>query len=288
MVYPIRTIGPEEFPGAIREIPDPPKVLYYRGTLSPAHYKKLVVVGSRAATAYGREVVDRLLRGLAGMPVSIVSGLAIGIDSLAHRTALAAGLHTISVPGSGLDDRVLHPPRHRTLAHQILDAGGALLSEFSPDFHATRWSFPQRNRIMAGMADAVLIVEAKRPSGTLITARLATEYNRELLAVPGSIFSETSAGPNFLIAQGAMPATCAEDLLEALRLPRAPTLLEPGGIRAALPPEEARLYELLAEPCERDELIRRLAMDIASANALIMRAELAGRITNLDGTYVRK
>lgn len=288
MAYPIRTINPEEFPGAIREIPDPPKVLTYRGTLPPTHYKKLVVVGSRGATAYGREATDRLLRGLAGAPVSIVSGLAIGIDSLAHRAALAVGLHTISVPGSGLDDRVLHPPRHRSLAHQILEAGGALLSEYAPDFHATKWSFPQRNCIMAGMADAVLIVEAKRPSGTLITARLATEYNRDVLAVPGSIFSETSAGPNFLIAQGAVPATCADDLLAALQLPREPSLLEPGGIRAALPPDEARLLELLAEPCARDELIRRLAVDTATANALIMRMELSGRIANLDGTYVRR
>lgn len=216
--FPLAELDANNFPGALREIPDAPKKLFLRGALPPKGHKFLAVVGSRAHSPYGEDAVAHIIQGLEGHPISIVSGLALGIDALAHEAALSHHLHTIAVPGSGLNGDVLYPARNRPLAKRILESGGALLSEFDPSFRATKWSFPQRNRIMAGMADAVLLIEATRKSGTLITARLATDYNRDVLAVPGSIFSETSEGPNFFIKLGATPVVCGEDVLEALGL----------------------------------------------------------------------
>jgi len=281
MAYPIRSIGPSEFPGALTEIPDPPKMLSVRGTLPPRGHKLLAVVGSRHPSAYGVRAVDHLIAGLRGLPLTIISGLAIGMDGLAHRAALAHGIHTLSVPGSGLADSVLYPRRHTDLAREILEHDGALLSEFAPTFRATRWSFIQRNRIMAGMANAVLIVEAQVKSGSLVTARLATDYNRDVLAVPGSIFSETSEGPHLLISLGATPITKADDIREALGLSAAPQDMPD------LSDTERHVLALLAEPLSRDILVERLRLPIDEANALIMLMELRGYISEKDGTYVR-
>jgi DNA processing protein len=153
MNYPVRKLSPKEFPTLLKEIPDPPEQLFVRGNL-PTKSKILSVVGARAYSSYGKDVCEMLIDGLRGHDVAIVSGLALGIDSIAHKSALSAGLFTLAVPGSGLNDEVLYPSTHKKLAHDILDAGGGLLSEFEPDFKATPWSFPQRNRIMAGLAHA--------------------------------------------------------------------------------------------------------------------------------------
>ena len=153
--------------------------------------KLLAVVGSRHYTNYGKQVVDYLIQGLRGYNIGIVSGLALGIDSLAHEAALTNGLYTLAIPGGGLSDQVIYPARHKPLARRILQKGGGLLSEFAPDFRATAWSFPQRNRLVCGIAHATLIIEASEKSGTLITARLTADYNRELLVVPGNIFLTT-------------------------------------------------------------------------------------------------
>ena len=204
-----------DIPHLLKEISDPPKQLYIRGILpSEDEYKFLTVIGSRKFSTYGKQVCEHLIRGLAGYPIVIVSGLALGIDSIAHQAALDNHLTTIAVPGSGLDDSVLYPASNRGLAQNILRAGGCLLSEFEPTFKATNWSFPQRNRVMAGIAHATLVIEAENTSGTRITARLATDYNREVFAVPGSIFSPASEGTNELIREGATPVTRAEDILD--------------------------------------------------------------------------
>lgn len=284
MAYPIRSIGPSEFPGALTEIPDPPRSLSVRGTLPPREHKILAVVGSRHPSTYGMQAVDHLIGGLRGLPLTIISGLAIGIDGLAHRAALAHGLNTLAIPGSGLDDSVLYPRRHADLAREILTHGGALLSEFAPGFRATRWSFIQRNRIMAGMSDAVLIIEAQIKSGSLVTARLATDYNRDVLAVPGSIFSKTSEGPHLLITLGATPITCADDIREALRLS---VVAKENADLADLSSTERQVLALLREPLTRDALIARLNFPADEANALIMLMELRGYISATNGTYVR-
>ncbi|MBX2866739.1 DNA-processing protein DprA [Candidatus Kaiserbacteria bacterium] len=217
MFFPIRTI---ECPPYLCEIPDPPEQLYVRGKLPPSDTTYLAVVGSRKYTEYGRRVVETLIQDLRGHNICIVSGLALGIDALAHEAALQNNLHTIAVPGSGLDDSVLYPKTNRRLAERILESGGALLSEFEPTFKATRWSFPRRNRIMAGLSHAVLIIEAEEKSGTLITARMAADYNRDVLVVPGDIFSKNSHGTHQFLKLGATPVTCADDILDALSFDR--------------------------------------------------------------------
>ena len=178
--------------------------------------KFLCVVGSRKYTDYGKEACQKLIAGLRGHNIVIVSGLALGIDGIAHRAALDAGLTTIAIPGSGLNPSVLYPSSNRQLAEKIIESGGALISEFEPMFKATTYSFPQRNRIMAGISHATLIIEAEIKSGTLITSRLATEYNRDVATVPGSIFSKTSEGPNMLLRLGATPVSSSAHILETL------------------------------------------------------------------------
>lgn len=271
--YTISTILEEEFPSALLEIPQIPKQLYVVGELpDPSEYYYLSVVGSRKYTNYGREAVERIIAGLAGYPICIISGLAMGIDGIAHRAALDAGLRTVAVPGSGLDERVIYPRTHTNLAREIVEKGGALLSEYEPDFRATTWSFPQRNRIMAGLTQGTLVIEAEEKSGTLITARLALEYNRNVFTVPGPIFSATSKGTNNLLRQGATPITCAKDLLEELGFVEQQFGESAGsdlGSRLDLTmytPEEQAILILLDEPREREEI---LAMsDVPSAEIL--------------------
>ena len=260
------------------EIPEPPKQLYIEGTLPPPNTVLLAVVGSRKYSSYGREACEELIAGLAGSPISIVSGLAIGMDTIAHKAALGAGLHTIAFPGSGLDRKVLHPRSNIHLAGQIVKSGGALVSEYEPTFPAAVYTFPRRNSIMAGLVKAVLVIEAGEKSGTRITARLATEYNREVLAVPGSIFSQQSEGTNSLIKLGATPITESNDILAALGLKT-----NESGQReldlVALSPLERKIVELLqVEPISRDELIRMLACAVSDANIALAALELKGVI----------
>lgn len=219
--YPIQKLDPRQFPPLLKEIPDPPKSLYSKGVipggiLTNSEMKYICIVGSRKCTNYGKDACREIIRGLRGYPVVIVSGLAFGIDSIAHEAALEYEISTIAVPGSGLNADALYPKHHFHLAEQILASGGALLSEYEPDLKAAPWCFPQRNRIMAGLCHATIIIEAELKSGTLITSKLATEYNREVFAVPGSIFSAQSDGPNSLIKQGAIPVSSAKDILDEL------------------------------------------------------------------------
>lgn len=226
--YPIKIIRRRNLPPMLQEIPQPPPQLYVRGEIdwlndgngARGDYdpKILCVVGSRRATSYGQMACEQLIAGLAGHNIVIVSGLALGIDSIAHRAALKTGLKTIAIPGSGLEWREIYPKVHYTLAQEILERGGALVSPFPPNFTAAKYSFPQRNRVMAGLSHAVLVVEAREKSGTLITARLATEYNRDVGIVPGSIFSENSDGPHLLMKLGGTPICKSADLLELLRI----------------------------------------------------------------------
>jgi DNA processing protein len=268
-------LSPAEFPTLLREIPQRPKQLYVRGTLPSTDLKWLAVVGSRACTSYGERALKYLISGLRGYPVAIISGLAYGVDALAHKAALDAGLPTIAVPGSGLDWDVLYPRAHVGLAREILASGGALLSEFDPAMKATDYSFPQRNRIMAGMCPATLVIEAKEKSGSLITAKLAAEFNRDLLVVPGSIFSAESRGTHQFLKLGATPITSVEDLLQALGLaPREKRTI----LRADVSDEERRVLDIIASPLPRDELLDALEIPISEANILLSMMEIKGLI----------
>ena len=270
-MFPMQKLSGEEFPPLLKEIPDPPNALYLRGQLPKPNMKLLAVVGSRKYTNYGKQVTESLIGGLRGYNICIISGLALGIDGIAHRAALDAGLQTLAVPGSGLNDEVLYPRSHRGLAHEILNAGGGLLSEYEPDFTATVWSFPKRNRIMAGIAHAVLVIEAGEKSGTLITSRLATDYNRDVFTVPGNIFSEGSKGPHMLIKLGATPITSSTDILLAFGIDEGRKIAP---LPSGLLPLEEKVLKLLTEPKTKDALIRELDIDASSANILLMQMEI--------------
>lgn len=286
-MLPIKKLTSKEIPSALREIPQPPKNLYFQGNLpDQKQHIFLAVVGSRKFSNYGREACEKLIAGLAGYPIVIVSGLAIGIDTIAHQSALRAGLLTIAFPGSGLDHRVLYPSINRQLATKILDSGGCLISESEPVERATIWSFPKRNRLMAGISQAILIIEATEKSGTLITARLALDYNRDVLAVPGSIFSPSSLGTNRLIKQGATPIITSEDILEALHF----------DLKAELPSDkqqelfidlsvpEKKIIDLLKiEPLPRDEIIRQSKLSTSEGNSILMILEIKGLIKESGG-----
>jgi DNA processing protein len=299
---------PHQFPAFLREIPTCPKKLYIQGVLPPENVKYLCVVGSRKYSQYGADACRELITGLAGYNICIVSGLALGIDGIAHEAALAAGLHTIAFPGSGLNPDILYPERNHQLATRILEAGGALLSEFEMDFQATPWAFPQRNRLMAGIAHATLVVEAKERSGTLITSAYALDFNRDVFAVPGPIFSMLSYGPNTLIKDGAAIIRNSDDILFALGITKK-MLAEtapPGGtstLDEATPPsrkesfvsctpEEKIVLDILAAPLQKDELIRQLeseqSMDVQDANILISMMELGGLIGEEGGMMFAK
>jgi len=271
----LKLLQPSAFPPLLREIPDAPKQLHARGGLPSFDKKWLAVVGSRAMTPYGKQVCEYLISGLVGYPIVIVSGLAYGIDAQAHRFALDTGLPTVAVPGSGLDWNVLYPRANVPLAKEILEKGGALLSEERSDTKAADWTFPRRNRIMAGMCHATLIIEAKEKSGSLITAKLATDYNRELLIVPGSIFSEESRGTHQFLRLGALAVTSPADILQALGIAHE---TKSASERNDLSAEEIRVVELIASPISRDELIRTLNMPTSEANILLSTMEIKGVI----------
>jgi len=268
----------------LKEIPQPPKKLYMQGTNPLNDSKFLTVVGSRSFSSYGNMACQQLISGLRGHNISIVSGLALGIDTIAHTTALEAGLHTIAVPGSGLDEKVLYPASNRNLAKRIISEGGMLLSEFEPDFKATVWSFPQRNRIMAGIADAVLIIEAQEKSGTLITARMALDYNRDVLAVPGSIFAQSSQGTNILIKQGATPIHSSSDILEALGI------MEDQQLEldiSSLSESEQKILLALNDPISKDDLARQDILSSPEMNATLSLLEIKGLIKETGGKMYR-
>lgn len=280
MSFPLNEVLVKHSLPLLAEIPNPPTRVFVKGMLPPQTHSTLAVVGSRNYTNYGKRVVEYLINGLRGHPVAIVSGLALGIDALAHKAALDAGLYTLAVPGSGLEDEVLYPRTHRRLAQRILESGGGLLSEFEPSFRATPWSFPKRNRIMVGLSQAVLLVEAAEKSGTLITARLASDYNRDVLAVPGDIFSDNTKGTHQFIKLGATPITCPRDLLEILHLETEETVTPTHGDLSA---EELLVIRALAEPKERDELLRLLPLAETETLMLLTRMELDGKIGEQNG-----
>lgn len=276
----IKLLNPSSFSehnlDPLLEIPQPPAQIWYQGVLPKDDLTLLAVVGSREYTTYGKQVVEELISGLAGYPVGIVSGLALGIDGLAHQAALKHHLYTLAVPGSRLDESVLYPAAHKKLAREILESGGGLISELSPTTHAAQWTFPQRNRIMAGLCKATLLIEAGEKSGTLITARMAVDYNRELLAVPGSIFSKNSYGTHQFLKLGATMVTSASDILLEL------------GIEAKevskvehqdLNQNEEKVIKILHEPQDRDTLLRLLSLPVSEANILLMNMEMKGYIS---------
>lgn len=250
----VRELVREDWPRQLLEIPQPPKRLWLRGAMPPKGHKLLTVVGSRAITRYGQEACDKLITGLAGYPISIVSGLALGVDTCAHKAALAAGLHTLAFPGSGVDDSVLYPRSNRVFARELVERGGGIVSEYAPTDPSRVYYFPERNRLMVGVSDAVLLIEAGQKSGTLITARLSSEYNRELLCIPHRIGDPHSFGSHYFIRLGATLVTEPLHILEALGIPprESATLVAPSDLEEI----ELVIWNMLEEPKNRDEVLR--------------------------------
>ena len=297
----IQTIYPPEYPLLLNRLDKVPEKLDIIGTLPSDDHKWLCIVGSRTHSEYGVEVCKEIIRGLAGYPIVIVSGLAIGIDSLAHEIALEVGLKIVVIPGSGLDDDTIYPQSHLELAKRIIDSGGTLISPYEPTQKATRWTFPVRNQLMAGLSHAVLVIEARKKSGTMITANAAGDINRDTLAVPGSIFSDLSSGPHELLRKGATAVTCAEDVLEALGFDLPVLDDENQGKKvkqsreaarqkwltnASLSPLERRAIGCLGTPRVRDDLMRKLNICAADLSAVLVELELRGVIGEQDGYIV--
>lgn len=273
------------YPPYLKTINDPPPVLYVKGELRPADEWAIAMVGTRNLSMYGREAARAVAAGLARAGVTIISGLARGIDTEAHRAALGAGGRTIAVLGSGVD--VIYPSDNLKLAGEIA-AHGALVSDYPLGTQPDASNFPPRNRIISGLSQGVIVVEAGVQSGALITAAFAADQGRDVFAVPGSIFQRGSIGTNRLIRDGATPVLSANDVLEALNMTAVAQHVE---AQMLLPTDttEARLFDLLSqEPMHVDEVSRTSAMPIAQVSSTLALMELKGLVRQVGGmNYVR-
>ncbi len=303
MDTPITTIPRDSFIdhpllARLLELHDIPKELHIQGTLPTVTLDEygrltpriLTVVGSRKNTAYGRQALEMLLASLRGQDVIIVSGLALGIDGLAHHNALLNGLKTISIPGSGLAEKVLYPSSHKNLAEDILQQGGALISELPYDTPAAPWTFPMRNRIMAALSDAVLFIEAEEKSGTLITARQALELGRDIGAVPGDIFSPTAFGTNMLIREGAYLIASPDNLFDLLHLSRKSDeerMKSANETEKNYSPHEIVIMEILREPIDKDSLFSATQLSFEDFISAFSSLELNGQLEETFGEVRR-
>ena len=264
-----------EYPRRLREIPNPPPLLYLKGSLIDSDEWSVAVVGTRRASAYGREATRMLCADLAASGVTVVSGLARGIDAAAHQAALDAGGRTLAVLACGLDQ--VYPPEHTRMAAEIVRRG-ALISEFAPGTPPESGNFPARNRIISGLTLGTLVVEAGETSGALITAALAAEQGRQVFAVPGGILARTSRGSNRLLQDGAMLVQSAEDVLEALNLTRIHQHSEARATLPSDPTESLLLARLSADPKHIDELRAECSLPISQVSSTLAMMELKGMV----------
>ncbi|MBI2860940.1 MAG: DNA-protecting protein DprA [Chloroflexi bacterium] len=263
------------YPARLKEIYDYPPLIYVRGALTPQDEWCLAVVGTRRATIYGRQVAEEIAADLARSKVTVVSGLARGIDTIAHRSALAAGGRSIAVLACGVD--VVYPPENASLAGDIAGQG-ALISEYPLGAGPKAENFPRRNRIMSGLSLGTLVIEADETSGAMITARLALEQNREVFAIPGSVLSPASRGANLLIQEGAKLVRSYTDILEELNLMTVARQIEMREIIPASDTESVLLQQLSAEPAHIDEVCRGSGLPVSTVSSTLAMMELKGLI----------
>ena len=271
----------DSYPSYLKEIPNPPPLLYYQGELLEQDQWAVAVVGTRRLTSYGRQVTRDLVAGLVQNNITIVSGLARGIDAIAHQTAVELGGRTLAVLGSGLD--CIYPAENRTLAQEITQGHGAIISEYGLGIQPEAKNFPPRNRIISGLSLGVIIVEAGSRSGALITTNFALEQDREVFAVPGNINSPASQGPNKLIQEGAKLVTKIDDVLEELNLHM---VAERTAVQMTLPEtaEEIALYtKLSAQPVHIDDLSRETGLPSALVSSTLTLMELKGMVQQVGG-----
>lgn len=272
----------KDYPELLREIPTAPYLLYIKGEFDFNDSPMLAIVGSRKLTAYGKQVAHSLSRELTRSGITVVSGMALGIDTIAHRGALEAGGKTIAILGSSLDDNNIGPRSNYNLSRQIID-NGALVSDYPLYTPAAAGTFPSRNRIMAGLTLGTIVVEAAERSGTLITANLALDFNREVFAVPGSIFSPASVGANKLIRSGAKIVTGVNDILEELNIEKR---IQEKNTKKIIPDsvEEEKVIKMLShEPTHIDRIIKLTKLGTSVASSTLVVLEMKGSIKDIGG-----
>ncbi len=280
------TMYDKQYPSLLKEVPDSPAVLYIKGNVEVLNMPSIAIVGSRKYSSYGRKVASDLTRECAAVGLSIVSGLALGIDAIVHKATLDVDGITVGVLGCGLD--LIYPVSNQVLGMEIVEKGGALISEFPPGTPPYKQNFPARNRIIAGLSIGTLVVEAAERSGALITAYQALDYNREVFAVPGNIDAENSIGTNKLIKEGARVVTESRDIFNVLNINN---LNAEKKSRQILPdtPEEKILYDILSEQKMIDRIIAESKLNIITVNTSLTMMEMKGIIENLGGgRYQRK
>jgi len=278
------TIKDDDYPKLLKEIYNPPFLLYVRGEEEVLNRVSLAVIGARKSTDYGRQITGELCSILVQNNIVIVSGLANGIDSFAHETALSAiNGKTIAVMGCGIDDKTIYPANNRNLAKKIIDKGGAIISEYPIMIPPLKQHFPARNRIISGLCLGVLVVEATETSGSLITAAHALEQGREVFAVPGSIYNKNTVGPHKLIKMGAKLIENAEDILEELNLKNINQQIEAKEIIPENENEKKILECLELNSLHIDELVEISGINITELNPILMTMEMKGMVKNIGG-----
>ena len=278
----VMTWDDADYPARLREIAQPPPILYLRGDFLEEDAWAVAIVGTRRVTSYGQQVTEEVATFLAQNGVTIVSGLARGVDGIAHKAALKAGGRTLAVLGSGVNR--IYPPEHRTLAEQIAKTG-AIISDYAPDTPPEGSNFPPRNRIISGLSMATIVIEAAETSGALITANFALEQGREIFALPGNIFAPQSKGPNRLIQQGAHPLLNPRDILEILDLTR---VTEHRAARQILPADatESQLLDALThEPIHVDEIREKTGLAVEKISSTLVMMELKGMVRHVGGMH---
>lgn len=271
----------QEYPPLLKEIHNPPSILFCKGDLSAFMGQKISIVGSRKLTPYGEQIVAELLANLYGSGLKIVSGLALGIDAEAHKNALQNKLKTIAVLGTGVNDSNIYPRSNFSLAKKIIKDGGLVISEFPFGTVGLKYNFPQRNRIISALSKITIVVEAAKKSGALITAYHALEQNRDVFAVPGSIKSSVSAGPNELIKQGAIPLTDTNNIREALDLDAKINYSKKDFEKNLSKEEKLIIKHLSSTPTHVDRLSRLTDLTISTINSTLTMMEINGLVKNV-------
>jgi len=279
------SIKDKNYPLPLKKIKDPPRVLYFLGKIQEKE-NCLAVVGTRRCSSYGKEAAFKIVSDLVESGLTIVSGFAPGIDTIAHKTAIEKGKRTIAVLGTGLDRKSIYPKENLKLVEKILESGGALISEFKPGTHGTKYTFPKRNRIISGLSLGVLVIEARLRSGSLITAEYAKDQKRKIFALPGSIFSQTSKGCHFLIKNGAKLVESAEDILEELGMNKLRVKKEKVEGKTS---QESLILEALKEGALNiEKIIEKTKLSPSRVASLLSILEIEGKVKNLGGNIFSK
>lgn len=280
-------LNDSNYPPLLKEIYSPPAIMYYRGQLqNESDQFAVAIVGTRKYSPYGKQATLNIVSELAHQGITTVSGLAIGIDAMVHEATVEQSGRTIAVLGSGIGDREIYPLVNRYLVEKILANNGLIISEYAPGSVPLKQNFPQRNRIISGLSVATLVVEASETSGALLTAKCALEQNRDVLAVPGNIYSVNSVGPNNLIKMGAKLVTSANDVLETLNMQQAKEFISNRKIVPDTKEEALILQVISAEPTHVDEIIKTAGLTTAQVNSTLILMEMKGKVRNIGNmTY---